>query len=369
MRGMVTLGELQALVDNDIRLGVTDCAPFPELAGLIKDRVRAGLHGGLKFTYGAAEVAADPGASFPWGHSIVVAAVPYLVDGDGIDGDRLDGERSVARFADGDRYARLRETLDALAGALTVHAHRAEQVFDDDRLVDRAVAVRAGVAWAGVSTMALMPGHGPWFLIGSVVTDAVLEPGEPMVRTCGTCTACMPACPTEAIIAPGVLDASRCLAAVLQRGGSIPTDLREAVADRIYGCDSCLTACPPGQPVLTRVAGGGGDLDPSTVLAMSDEELDAVTPHWYVPKRSMRFVRRNALVAMGNRAAREEFALLCGYLGHPDAMLRGHAAWALGQQDHELAGGVLKAALADEPDAQVREEIASALEKYWVLGR
>lgn len=170
---MVTLGELQALVDDDIRVGVTDCAPFPELAGLIKDRVSAGLDGGLKFTYGAPDVAADPGTSFPWGRSIVVAAVPYLMDGDGVD-----GERSVARFADGDRYARLRETLDVLANALTDSAHRAEQVFDDDRLVDRAVAVRAGVAWAGVSTMALMPGHGPWFLIGSVVTDAVLEPGN-----------------------------------------------------------------------------------------------------------------------------------------------------------------------------------------------
>jgi len=353
---MVTLGELQALVDDDIRVGVTDCAPFPEVAGLIKDRVSAGLHGGLKFTYGAPDVAADPGTSFPWGRSIVVAAVPYLMDGDGVD-----GERSVARFADGDRYARLRETLDVLANALTDRSHRAEQVFDDDRLVDRAVAVRAGVAWAGVSTMALMPGHGPWFLIGSVVTDAVLEPGEPMVRTCGTCTACIPACPTGAIIAPGVLDASRCLAAVLQRGGSIPTELREAVGDRIYGCDSCLTACPPGHPVLARVAGGGGELDPSAVLGMSDDELDGVTRHWYVPKRSMRFVRRNALVAVGNQAAREEFALLCGYLGHPDAMLRSHAAWALGQQDHELAEGVLQGALADEPDAQVREEIADAL--------
>lgn len=353
---MVTLAELQSVVGGDVRLGITDCAPFPEVAEAIRDRVSEGLHGGLGFTYGAPDVATDPGASFPWGQSIVVAAVRYLVDGDG-----AEANRSVARFADGDRYVRVRETLALVAAVLTDQGHRVEQVFDDNRLVDRAVAIRAGIAWAGKSTMALTPGHGPWFLIGSVVTDAVLEPGEPMVRTCGSCTACIPACPTGAIIAPGVLDASRCLAAVLQRPGSIPIELRKAVGGRIYGCDECLTACPPGDRALASVAIGGGNLDPASVLTMTDDELEGIAGHWYVPKRNMRFVRRNSLVATGNRASAQDLAVLCGYLGHPDPVLRSHAAWALGQNKCEISHAALAAAFDDEQNPDVRQEIDTAL--------
>ncbi len=353
---MVTLADFQAVVADDVRVGITDCAPFPEIAKTIEDRVSAGLNGGLGFTYAAPEASTDPSASFPWGQSIVVAAIPYLADGDG-----EDVHRSVARFADGDRYVRVRETLALVERVLADQGHHAEQVFDDDRLVDRVVAIRAGIAWNGKSTMALTPGHGPWFLIGSVVTDAVLEPGEPMVRTCGTCTACLPACPTGAIIAPGVLDASRCLAAVLQRPGSIPIDLREAVGSRIYGCDDCLVACPPGDPVLAPLSFGGGRLQPASVLRMSDDELESVAGHWYVPKRNMRFVRRNSLVAAGNGASEHDLALLCGYLGHPDPMLRIHAAWALGRSNSERSYAALVAASGDEQDPDVREEIDAAL--------
>ncbi|MCZ7532914.1 MAG: hypothetical protein M5U23_05855 [Acidimicrobiia bacterium] len=363
---MVTLADLQAVVGDDVRLGVTDCAPFPEVAQTIEARVSEGLNGGLGFTYAAPDVATRPLVSFPWGRSIVVAAVPYLVDGDGDD-----PRRSVARFADGDRYGNVRETLALMEGVLVDEGHRVEQVFDDDRLVDRAVAVRAGVAWSGKSTMALTPGHGPWFLIGSVVTDAVLAPSKPMVRTCGSCTACLPACPTGAIIAPGVLDASRCLAAVLQRPGSIPIELRESVGHRIYGCDDCLVACPPGDQALVPLSVGslsvasssfgGGRLDPASVLAMTDDELNGIASHWYVPKRNMRFVRRNALIAAGNAASERDVALLCGYLGHPDPLLRGHAAWALGRSDSEIGHAALVAARRRERDPDVCGEISAVL--------
>lgn len=103
---MVTLADLQAVVGDDVRLGVTDCAPFPEVAQTIEARVSEGLNGGLGFTYAAPDVATRPLVSFPWGRSIVVAAVPYLVDGDGDD-----PRRSVARFADGDRYGNVRRRL------------------------------------------------------------------------------------------------------------------------------------------------------------------------------------------------------------------------------------------------------------------
>lgn len=336
-------------------IGVTDMSPFPEEEERILSRVGEGLHGGLSFTYAKPATASRPAETFPWASSIVVAAVPYLREGDG---ERRD--RTVARFADGDRYEQLRKVLDAIADVLEAAGRRAEIVYDDDRLIDRAVAVRAGVAWRGKSTMVLTPGAGPWILLGSVVTDAELAPTEPMRRTCGTCDACIPACPTDAIIAPGVLDARRCISAVLQRRGTIDPALRDAIGGRIYGCDDCLTSCPPGQKALHKVAAENDGLSPTHVLTLEDTALEPIVEHWYVPSRRMRFVRRNALVALGNTGDESSLGLLAGYLGHPDALLAGHAAWAIGRIGGPVAASILRTALTTVTDESVRGEVRSA---------
>lgn len=334
-------------------IGVTDTRPFPLDEARIRDRVDKELHGGLSFTYAQPAKACRPAESFPWASSIVVAAVPYLVDGDG---ERSD--RTVARFADGDRYARLRGVLNEISAMLTTAGHRTEIVYDDTRLIDRAVAVRAGVAWHGKSTMVLTPGAGPWILLGSVVTDATIPTSEPMRRSCGTCDACIPACPTDAIIAPGVLDARRCISAVLQRRGSIDHTIRAAIGGRVYGCDDCLTACPPGRPALGKVSSEDDAVTPMQLLALDDDELEPIVEHWYVPSRRMRFVRRNALVAVGNTCDESAFSLLLQYLNHDDPLLRGHAAWAVGQIGGSEAADILAAVSEVETDESVKEELA-----------
>lgn len=337
-------------------IGVTDTRPFPKERDRILSRVEDGLHGGLSFTYAHAETASVPSTSFPWAKSIVVAAVPYLKDGDGERGDR-----TVARFADGDRYIGLSEVLKEIADALTERAHRVEIVFDDNRLIDRPLAVRAGVAWRGKSTMVLSPGAGPWILIGSVVTDAELPVSEPMLRSCGTCDACIPACPTDAIIAPGVLDARRCISAVLQRRGAIDPSLREAIGTRIYGCDECLVACPPGQPALGRSSSETTPLQPEHVLTLSDTELEEIVDRWYVPSRRMRFVRRNALVALGNSGDESSLDLLSGYVEHDDELLAGHAAWAIGRIGGPRATDMLCSALERATAESVCAELEAAI--------
>lgn len=331
---MDTLDELtQIAAHHGAALGVTDTSPFPAVAATMHDRIDDGLSANLTFTYKDPEKATQPARSFPWGRSIVVVAVPYLRSGDG------PGERSVARFADDDRYM----ALSRLAGELAVHLEkegwRTETVIDDDRLVDRAAAVRAGIGWWGKSTMVLTPGAGPWILIGSVVTDAALPLGEPMRRTCGTCDACIPACPTGAIVAPGVLDARRCLAAIFQSRGDIPIGLRRAAAGRIYGCDDCLTACPPGSRSLEAQTSARHELSPVTVLEMSDEQLNATSDHWYVPGRNMRFVRRNALVALGNTGGPDAVEVISRFIDHDDAMLVRHAQWALEELEGRHGAG------------------------------
>ena len=323
-------------------------------------RVAQGLHGGLSFTYAVPEIAARPAVSFPWASSIVIAAVPYLGDGDGA----REG-RPVARFADGDRYVHLRAVLGEMEAAIENDGNRTEVVYDDRRLIDRAVAVRAGVAWPGKSTMALTPGAGPWILLGSVVTDALPAPSSPMRRTCGTCDDCIAACPTGAIVSPGVLDARRCVSAVLQRRGTIDPELREAIGGRIYGCDECLTACPPGRATLGERSVETDALGPAQVLAATDHELEQVVEHWYVPSRRMRFVRRNALVALGNTGDESSLELLSSYLmGHRkdnDALLAAHAAWAIGRIGGAAASVICTKALEDETDESVIDELRVAI--------
>ncbi len=362
-RHPIAIDAILAAVDGTgARIGVADRAPFPDVAAEMERRVASGERGRLRFGYGAIDIATDPGRSFPWGRSIVVAAVPYLDAGDGVVGSGAMDEprRSIARFADGDRYAAVRSVLATISATIEASGWRTEAVWDDDRLVDRALAVRSGIAWWGKSTMALAPGLGPWFLIGSVVTDAALAATPPMERSCGTCVACIPACPTGAIVAEGILDARRCLAAVFQSRGVIPVELRRAAGTRVYGCDDCLTSCPPGHRALAGVPVEPPP-DARTILALSDEQIIDRFSHWYIPGRRARFVRRNALVAIGNDPRPSDLDLLCRHLAHQDALVRIHAAWALGMLGGERARAALVERSAREKDGDVSAEIADAL--------
>lgn len=341
--------------------GVTTADPFEGLAAVMEGRRDAGLTSTLAFTYRDPTVASDVRRSFPWAERLVTVAHAYQPEAGTATTDAA--TLRIARFADGDAYIGLRAVLDAVAARLVESGHRSEVLVDDSRLVDRAAAVRAGVGWWGKSTMVLVPGAGPWVLIGSVVTDASLELGVPMDRSCGSCIACIPACPTNAIVADGVLDVRRCLAHLLQAPGVIPIELRTAVGDRLYGCDECLTACPPGKRVLAAASPVPGPTIMG-VLSATDRELLKRYGHFYLPSRRPRILRRNALIAAGNDRSEELETVVIGYLGHPDWMLRAHAAWAIGEFGTDLAPASLEVALDDERDGRVRTEIHRARKRW-----
>jgi epoxyqueuosine reductase len=340
--------------------GFASAEPFPEVRVRLAEAVASGRSAGLPFTFRQPEVATDLRASFPWARSLVVAAMPYL-PASGSPEAAEPGSARIARFATSDHYRPLRAALGEVARLLSDSGHHAATLVDDARLVDRAAAVRAGVGWSGSSTLVLVPGAGPWVLLGSVVTDASLAPTEPMRRTCGTCTACLPACPTGAILAPGVLDARRCLSAVLQSPGSIPTDLRVAVGDRLYGCDDCLEACPPGDRLLASAVPGRGRVDVYRLLAADDRSLRSAYPHFFVPRNEGRWLRRNALVVLGNTGGSGAVGVLAGYAAHSDPMLRGHAVWSLGRIRDARACAVLEVVQETDPDPEVVAEAAAAL--------
>lgn len=324
-------------------VGVTTADPFPDVLSTLRNRKRDGSSADLTFTFNRPDRSTDIRSSIPWARALVVGARAYLPE---TVGHRTTaGKGRIARFMTGTGYDGLRAGLMAVAEELQAQGARTEIVCDDNRLVDRAAAVRAGIGWWGKNTMVLVPGSGPWTLLGSVVTDHTIEPSAPDRRDCGTCAACIPACPTAALTAPGVLDARRCLAAVLQLPGAIPEWMRPHVGDRIYGCDDCIEACPPGRRLLAISSTGPG-VDLEWILTASDEELIEHVARLYLPRRRPDALRRNALVVLGNQRDPRSLPLIDRYLRHPDEVLSSHARWA----HDRVLDGVVK-----EPAPQFEE--------------
>ena len=311
-------------------VGIAPADPFVGTRTILHERRAAGLHGGMEFTYRNPERSTDPQRALPGARAIVVGALAY----GGTDAAPPPGPHArVARYATTDHYATLRRALGAIAGRLTDDGWAARVVADDNALVDREAAVRAGLGWYGKNANVLLPGRGSWFVLGSVLTDAPLPPSAgPVEEGCGPCRRCLDGCPTGAIVAPGVVDARRCLAWLVQAPGDFPLEYREALGDRFYGCDDCQEVCPPNRRHAPPATDGDEAwVDVLAVLAASDDELIDRYGRWYIPERDARYLRRNALVVLGNvgdgRAPAVAHAIEAAQRD-PDAMLREHADWA-----------------------------------------
>jgi epoxyqueuosine reductase len=322
-----------------VAVGITDTAPLLEARATLVERKAAGLHGGMQFTYRNPERATDPGRLLPGARSLVVGAHPYAggpVDPAPVGADGWsEPQGRVARYATVDHYADLLAALRVIAELLESHGHRTRVVADDNALVDRAVAQRAGVGWFGRNANVLVPDHGSWVVLGTVVTDAELTPSEPVADGCGSCRRCLDGCPTGAIVDAGVVDARRCLAWLVQAEGPIPVEFREALGDRLYGCDDCQEVCPPSRRGVegeVRVPAAGAWVGLVDLLSAGDDELMARHGRWYVPRRDPRYLRRNALVALGNTAEpgdERARAVLVRYADGDDTLLAEHARWGL----------------------------------------
>jgi epoxyqueuosine reductase len=277
----------------------------------------------------------------------------------------------VARYAWEDHYTPLRSALTVVARELEAAGWRCRVLADDNALVDREAAYRAGIGWYGKNANLLLPGRGSWFVLGSVVTDAPLATdARPLADGCGSCTRCIDGCPTGAIVAPGVVDARRCLAWLLQADGPFPRDHRVALGDRIYGCDDCQEVCPPNHRADRVDPGTEATPEAQPVVALldmlaaDDDELMARYGRWYIPRREARYLRRNALVVLGNVADARDPAVVAALrraLADVDPLVRAHAVWAarrLGRPDLlSEAGGIV-----DDPDPLVRAELAAAVD-------
>ncbi len=284
------------------------------------------------------------------------------------------GQGKVARYARVKDYhrtmkRRMRSFVRGLEEKLETNV-AARWYVDDGPMLDRAAAARSGLGWFGKSTNILTQSHGSWVLLGQVVTDLELEPDQPLKKTCGACVRCIDDCPTGAIVAPFIVDNARCISyQTIENRGVIPLEMRPLIGDWIFGCDICQDVCPvnlkaelPLQPIPPAEAvGPSGQIDLAEILGMTEEEFRSRFQGTSIMRAKRVGLQKNACVALGNQRDETGVPALVSALETAEPLVRGHAAWALGQIATPEAIIALERSRATESDPYVLEETDASL--------
>lgn len=371
------------------RAGIAAPAPPQRAVEAYRRWVDAGHHGTMGYMADPVSAARreDPGLTLPGVRSVLVVMHRYPhEDPPGVPHDPARGV--VARYARGaDYHDVIRPRLDDLHRDLEGYLGRpvaGRAYADTGPILERALGSQAGLGWRGRNTMLLHPRSGSWELMGVLLLELELPPDPPFTRDhCGTCTRCIPACPTGALLgrdasgAP-VLDARRCISYLtIELKGAIPGELRSLMGNRVFGCDICQEVCPwngakpagswPAAEASYSPREGldGPDLVEWTerLLDMSGKEYLRTYAGSPLARPRRQGMLRNLCVALGNlvrsqaRPDPRSVAVLVRALGDPHPLVRQHAAWALGQASSDEARAALSARSALEPHQAVRDEI------------
>jgi epoxyqueuosine reductase len=326
----VTTAELERLAGElgIDAVGAAPAAPYEETERAIRERRARGLFADMRFTMARPEVSCHPEALLRGARTVVSAALCYYAPGP----EPGAGEGRLPRYTWWDAYAALRERLDALGRRLG-GAYRV--LVDANQHVDREGAARAGVGFYGKNTMLITRRFGSWVVLGTLVTEADVEASPPLNADCGSCTLCIEACPTGALDEPGVLDSTKCLSYWTQSSAPIPEPYREELGAQVYGCDICQDVCPWNRGVEKRRSGEPLPEGAEPAASLADwletpgEDLQERYARLFVPRRDPRYLRRNALVALGNAGDASLAPLARRHAEGEDPLLAEHARWAL----------------------------------------
>jgi epoxyqueuosine reductase len=327
-----TASELHHIAD-ELGLDVVGAAPvaaYTETEQYIRERRARGLFGSMRFTMAHPEVSCHPETLLVNARTVVSAALCYYAHGP----EPGTGAGRLPRYAWRDHYALLRARLDALGRRLGA-GYRV--LVDENQHVDRAGAERSGVGFIGKNTMLITRTHGSWVVLGTLVTGAELEPTPPVAAGCGSCTLCIEACPTNALsdTEPGVLDSTRCLSYWTQTPGEMPGDVMDALGDRVYGCDICQEVCPWNTGIEKRRAedplpeGAQPAVSLLDWLMCDGEQLVLELDRLFVPRNDPRWLRRNALVVLGNVGEDGDLPVVERFLDDPEPAVRAAASRAV----------------------------------------
>ena len=362
-----------------VRVGFTAIDPLELGEQRLSAWLAAGRH--AEMDYLADGPRHDPSRLLCEAKTLIAVALAYPASGSlvplrrGADGPPLTGV--VARYARGEDYhdvmrKKLRRLADAVANLLG-RAVLARHCVDTAPLLERAAAERAGLGFASKSTMTIIPGVGSYVMLGELLIDAEIATDAAMAPRCGTCRLCLDACPTGAIVDAHVVDARRCISYLtIESSEPIPRDLRPMIGVRVFGCDVCQEVCPFNASAEGKAS--APELAPRSNLAAPDLigllELGSARYRQLVKGTALRRTHRaqlarNAAIALGNtKDVRAVIPLARVVAAHRSGLVRGHAAWALGEigpaaREHALQ--VLTCASEHDSEAFVREEAALAL--------
>ena len=364
---------------------VTSAYEFVRDRDVALRRIKDGLMEGLPwYTENRVRKGADPGQLLEGARSVISLGLSYFVATanrastlEGSEPNAPAGNGKVARYARGRDYhrvmkSRMRDYVSALSSRLATEVS-ARWYVDDGPMLDRAAAARSGLGWFGKNTNILTPSHGSWVFLGQVISDLELESDRPLPKTCGACVRCIDACPTGAIVEPYVIDNSRCISYLtIENRGPIPRDLRKLLGDWVFGCDICQDICPvnrKSQPATSPIpnlpqdsSSNENELNLVELLNLTEEGFRNRFQGSPIARAKRVGLQRNACVALGNRRDFTAVPALLDALETGDPLVRGHAAWALGQIRGPKALRGLRLASSTEEDSSVVEEIQSALQ-------
>jgi len=325
----------------------------------------SGYAGQMQYLADRIEAYANPNHVLDGARSIVMLAMNYRR---AEPAETMVGQGRVSRYAWGiDYHSIIRERLEALADWLRQRVPTATTrgVVDTAPIMEREFAQLSGLGWIGKNTLLLNRELGSWFFLAALLTDLELDYDAPHETDhCGTCRACLDACPTQAFVDAYVLDARRCISYLtIELRDAVPEDLRAGIGDWLFGCDVCQDVCPwnrraplTNEPAFEPLAG----MNPIDLAALFDLDEAAFrarfrnTPLWRAKRRGL---LRNAAIVLGNRPDEDALPALVRGLNDDDPLVRAACAWAIGNYNCLNAARAFEARLAIESDPVVRLEI------------
>ena len=334
------------------------------------DWLQSGFHGEMSYMIDRAVAYQSPQSVMDGAISIVMLSLNYKV---AQPKPTYPGFGRIARYALSSTdyhdtiHNRLKSIRNAVTGVYKECVIRG--VVDTAPLLERDFARLSGLGWFGKNTMLINKSRGSYFFLAALLVNQKMSYDEPFMSAhCGTCTACLTACPTDAFAEPGVLDSRRCISYLtIEHRGPIPVDLRDGIGDWFFGCDVCQEVCPWNtKPEETndaklQINSSFDPIDLKQLFDLSEDQFRAKyrkTPMWRAKRRG---VLRNAAIVLGNQRDESAIVVLSRGLTDQEELVRGACAWALGKIGSQQAIDVLKSHLSLESDDEVINEILEAI--------
>ncbi|ADV09926.1 MULTISPECIES: tRNA epoxyqueuosine(34) reductase QueG [Mesorhizobium] len=364
--------KLRALIDAEAQragfdaVAVTSPDAIPLAPARLAEFVADGFHGSMDWIAETLQRRSEPTALWPQVRSIVVLAMNYGPDHDLREMLAKRDRGAISVYAQNrDYHDVMKGRLKEIAGKLVARAGGDVKVFVDTApVMEKPLAEAAGLGWQGKHTNLVSREHGSWLFLGTIFTTAELVPDRAEIDHCGSCRACLDACPTDAFPAPYRLDARRCISYLtIENKGPIPHEFREKIGNRIYGCDDCLAACPWNKFARAaseaKLAARDDLREPplADLLGLDDAAFRAFFSGSPIKRIGRDRFIRNVLIAAGNSGEASLSGAVLALLGDPSPLVRGAAIWALARlvPDAEYSE---RAALGlkTESDEAVRDE-------------